>query len=60
MKRAIRLGFLLVLLLACLGCGLAAYGWRYYGNNYAGLAGQNTEAKPDVTVTLQVTPQEQR
>ena len=39
------------LLSACLGSGLT-FGWRYYGNDYAGLAGQKTEAKPDVTNIL--------
>ena len=38
------------LLSACLGSGLA-FGWRYYGNDYA-VAGQQTEAKPDVTNIL--------
>ena len=38
------------LLSACLGSGLA-FGWRYYDNDYA-VAGQQTEAKPDVTNIL--------
>ena len=38
------------LLSACLGSCLA-FGWRYYGNDYA-VAGQQTEAKPDVTNIL--------
>ena len=47
------------LLSACLGSGLA-FGWRYYGNDYAGLAGQKTEAKPDVTNILRGLQQSQQ
>ena len=47
------------LLSACLGSGLA-FGWRYYGNDYAGLAGQKTEANPNVTNILQGLQQSQQ
>jgi uncharacterized protein HemX len=49
----------IVLLLVCLGSALA-FGWRYFGNDYAGLAGQKTEAKPDGTITLQELQQSQQ
>ena len=48
-----------VLLLVCLGSGLA-FGGRYYGNDYAGLAGQKTEANPNVTNILQGLQQSQQ
>ena len=48
-----------VLLLVCLGSGLA-FGWRYYGKDYAGLAGQKTEARPDVSIRLQELQQSQQ